>query len=288
MSQLTADWSDEAVEAWHLICAELKGHPLEGLRVLYSESACKATSLNDNPKKRRNAAGQIEDVPLDERYNAAGLNQNMPFILKGLGFRRELGPRARAEAFCAMSVVQQLPYVRQYYIPHRGKLTSVSAWYMATFLPAYLSHADEPDYVLAQKDAGGFSGAVYRANSGFDADGDLAIQVRELEQAVNRNCVGARWAELAERVGGQPVAPDVLVPPTKPDLGTWMGIQFALKALGYDPGPVDGINGPKTTAAILGFQKTHPPLTPDGIYGPRTRRVLDDAYALFEANGSTG
>ncbi len=35
------------------------------------------------------------------------------------------------------------------------------------------------------------------------------------------------------------------------------GTQSGLKDLGYDPGPVDGILGPRTRAAIRAFQKDH-------------------------------
>jgi peptidoglycan hydrolase-like protein with peptidoglycan-binding domain len=38
-------------------------------------------------------------------------------------------------------------------------------------------------------------------------------------------------------------------------------------------GPVDGLIGPRTTAAVIRFQRRHG-LTPDGVAGPRTRRAL--------------
>jgi peptidoglycan hydrolase-like protein with peptidoglycan-binding domain len=48
------------------------------------------------------------------------------------------------------------------------------------------------------------------------------------------------------------------------------GIQMRLRNLGFDPGPVDGIIGPCTTAAIRAFQQKHPPLDVDRICGPKT------------------
>jgi hypothetical protein len=45
--------------------------------------------------------------------------------------------------------------------------------------------------------------------------------------------------------------------------------QQALKDKGYDPGPIDGIYGPRTRAATLGYQK-HEQLAGDGRLGPKT------------------
>jgi cellulose synthase/poly-beta-1,6-N-acetylglucosamine synthase-like glycosyltransferase/peptidoglycan hydrolase-like protein with peptidoglycan-binding domain len=50
-------------------------------------------------------------------------------------------------------------------------------------------------------------------------------------------------------------------------------IQRTLRRLGYAPGPVDGLFGPRTEHAVLGFQRAHA-LQPDGIVGPRTLRAL--------------
>lgn len=53
-------------------------------------------------------------------------------------------------------------------------------------------------------------------------------------------------------------------------------VQTRLRALGYDPGPVDGILGRKTIAAIKAFQRDHK-LSPDGIVGPITTKALNAA-----------
>lgn len=50
-------------------------------------------------------------------------------------------------------------------------------------------------------------------------------------------------------------------------------LQEILKQLGFDPGPIDGIFGPKTEAAVKAFQKKYG-LVVDGIVGPQTWRKL--------------
>lgn len=50
-------------------------------------------------------------------------------------------------------------------------------------------------------------------------------------------------------------------------------LQQALKNAGFDPGPIDGIFGPKTHAAVLAFQRSKG-LAVDGIVGPKTWAAL--------------
>ncbi|TCT34659.1 TIGR02594 family protein [Martelella mediterranea] len=52
-----------------------------------------------------------------------------------------------------------------------------------------------------------------------------------------------------------------------------LAVQEELAARGFDPGPRDGVRGPKTIAAIRDFQKSHG-LQVDGIVGPETSSAL--------------
>lgn len=54
---------------------------------------------------------------------------------------------------------------------------------------------------------------------------------------------------------------------------TTLQVQERLIALGRNPGPADGKEGPKTREAIKGFQRDHG-LVPDGIVGPKTLAAL--------------
>jgi peptidoglycan hydrolase-like protein with peptidoglycan-binding domain len=51
-------------------------------------------------------------------------------------------------------------------------------------------------------------------------------------------------------------------------------IQQALKDQGFDTGPIDGIWGRQSIAALRAFQSARG-LTVDGIAGPQTIRALD-------------
>lgn len=63
-------------------------------------------------------------------------------------------------------------------------------------------------------------------------------------------------------------------PITSSDSANIAAIQNRLNAAGASPPlVVDGISGPKTTAAIKAFQSSHG-ITPDGIAGPITQTAL--------------
>ena len=55
-------------------------------------------------------------------------------------------------------------------------------------------------------------------------------------------------------------------------------LQQVLTGLAYEPGPIDGISGSRTIAAVTAFQ-TDASLTADGLAGRATRAVLKTRYA---------
>ena len=55
--------------------------------------------------------------------------------------------------------------------------------------------------------------------------------------------------------------------------------QLLLAYLGYDPGTIDGVNGPKTKAAIKAFQQDFGGLAVDGVAGTATQKAFRHAVA---------
>lgn len=241
------DWTPSALQKWVLMADRLGADPLDLGAVSMSESGLHSWAHNPG-----GADGLIQFTSL-----------------------RSLGWTDTPEAFRALSPEAQLPFVERYWRPYKGLLASAMLAYTATFLPAELEAVVRcgGDYVLCAR--GGKLGWAYEANAVFDADHDLKIEARELQEAIDRNCRGARWEEWAARirqVAGLPTgAPKPLMPAF--DLRTTLGIQEALAELGWSPGPVDGVPGPLTRAALVGFQRWHS-LAPDGIPGPLTRAKL--------------
>lgn len=75
------------------------------------------------------------------------------------------------------------------------------------------------------------------------------------------------------------IDPALMLAPTTHALATTRGVQAALASLGYDPGPVDGVAGTRTRAAVRAFQ-ADAGLVADGVVGALTRAALARALAL--------
>ncbi|HEU0030650.1 MAG TPA: peptidoglycan-binding domain-containing protein [Kofleriaceae bacterium] len=62
------------------------------------------------------------------------------------------------------------------------------------------------------------------------------------------------------------------------------GVQKALSKLGFDPGKIDGKDGPNTQKAVREFQ-AHATIQIDGIVGKQTRQALVDELAAKAGAG---
>lgn len=72
-------------------------------------------------------------------------------------------------------------------------------------------------------------------------------------------------------LGGHPVPPNNIPGGSvRPEVSSY---QQKLARRGFDPGPIDGVRGPRTTAAVKAFQQANG-LVVDGIVGPKTLAAL--------------
>lgn len=171
----TDDWSQDDLVKLLDFCSALGiGDCTIPLRVWANESDNKTTAHNANG-------------------NASGIFQLMPATARGLGYDVDSDPTL--SAYRALSVSDQLDWALKYYLPHKGKLSSVSRFYVANFLPALLDHADDPEYDLTSS----LSPSVYEANKGFDTAGKGYITPQDLVDASVR-ATGPRTNELISRL----------------------------------------------------------------------------------------
>lgn len=103
---------------------------------------------------------------------ATGLIQFMPATARGMG--------TTVETLALMTAEQQLEYVREYFLPYRGRLNSLSSVYMAILWPKAVGWPDSA--LLWTSEA---SPITYRQNSGLDTNKDGVITVGEASGKVH-------------------------------------------------------------------------------------------------------
>lgn len=162
-------------------------------------------------------------------YGNAGINQ------MGDSERRATGFQGSLEEWLALSLVDQLPYVERFYAgairdfasKDFGAYHDGTSIYVATFAPAHLSHAGEPDYPLysALKTPG-----QYAANRGLDHGSKGYISVDDMRLALLSVARSSLFTEARDRVRALGAAP--AVPGSSPNRIAGVGIVLAMLAAG--------------------------------------------------------
>jgi hypothetical protein len=96
--------------------------------------------------------------------NAVGLIQFLPSTAQDLD--------TTTEELARMSPVEQLDYVRLYFLPYTGRLGNLGDVYMAILWPAAIGKADS--YILFE-----WPSPAYKLNGGLDYDGDKKVSRAE-------------------------------------------------------------------------------------------------------------
>lgn len=132
-----------------------------------------------------------------------------------------------ADAFCRLSLVEQLTWAYRYYKPHAGRLVNGGACYAANFVPAWIGHAGQPTWIICAKDGRSDAGAKYmspdqseewfRENEGLDVDKDGAITMGDLAAKAAAAIATPRGVELAARLAALR-AGEVRPPETQPEV----------------------------------------------------------------------
>lgn len=100
---------------------------------------------------------------------ATGLIQFMPRTARGLG--------TTTDDLAKMTAVKQLDYVEKYFLPYRGRLSTLEDIYMAILYPAAIGM--DPEDPLFRRGA-----KTYEQNSGFDKNEDGVITPAEISVKV--------------------------------------------------------------------------------------------------------
>lgn len=229
---------------------------------------------------------------------AKGLTQMMPSVLEALGWR----PGTPAFDVCdgdfgKAPVSIQLEFAYRYFREWRKRF-GLARWrtraqmYLANFLPADLPHGADGSFVLAADQ--GRRPKVYAQNwRGLDRNRDGKILVAEVElflvDAISRRARQpfAVFLEGVQRARARRGLIEVEYHNDHDDKGPQdvvdvRAIQTALAAHGFDPGPLDGIQGAKTTAAVKSFQHARG-LVVDGLVGPFTWGALSRPVSTLAA-----
>ena len=114
---------------------------------------------------------------------AVGLIQFMPATAAGLG--------TSSASLLAMNHVQQLEYVRKYFLPYRGRLNSYYDVYLVTFFPVAVG---KPDSWVFQ--SSGLSAAlIAKQNPGININKDQKITIAEFKEYLRRT-VDTRYHDV--------------------------------------------------------------------------------------------
>lgn len=131
-----------------------------------------------------NPAIQNTSFPMANGY-ATGLIQFTPDTARSLG--------TTTDNLRVMSGVDQLDYVRKYFLPYKGKMKNFTDVYMVTFFPAVLGKPESTVIATSKISAA----SVARSNPVFDLNKDMQITIGEFKKAILSKIANYQSYQLA-------------------------------------------------------------------------------------------
>lgn len=178
---------------------------------------CDTLSIADRTIPLRVWSNESNNDPTEHNPGgAAGLLQLEPATAKQLGY--DVASDPHLDAFCQLSVSDQLMWAVKYFAPGRGRFHNVAAFYLWDFLPAEDTSviADNPVAVVCGSRDGDPYPDAYRDNPGFDVTHKGYIITQDLTDAANRQ-YGPRAQAIAALVAQRASLPvDPGPPSTQP------------------------------------------------------------------------
>lgn len=169
------------------ICSELACRPEHLLAPMISES--------------EGSAGGLRPGAVNPDSHAVGIIQFLPSTLASIGYKGGVA------GFSAMNATGQLGWVRRFFLPATGKLTSPGRIHQFMFLPGSMDQAKSPaDIVTRRNHPDKVFSDAYAANAkNLDPDGRGQITLGDLEAIDRRHVPAAVTLLAALRARPQPV-----------------------------------------------------------------------------------
>lgn len=133
---------------------------------------------------------KLEPSEVNRLSRATGLIQFMPSTAKKLG--------TTVEALRTMTRLEQLPYVRRYFAPFRGRMGSYLDTYLAVFWPAAMGESKGDAFELFR-----VGSKEYAQNSGLDRDRDGKVTRADVRRSIS----GVLRSQPAPTLAPAPSAP---------------------------------------------------------------------------------
>lgn len=184
--------TDEFLLKLNQIAKELDADPRHLLNIMSCESDIRSDIRN--PDVRLGTIGLIQFIR-STREALGWPKSTPPFIDGAYHWTPE------DNAFASMGMVNQLDFVRAFFLPYRGRMPSAERIYHMTYFPKTLGRGSSPGTVITARDADDpVEARAYAGNSGLDSDKDGLITYADLSRYLAKGRAQSRYKEAVGRL----------------------------------------------------------------------------------------